>query len=330
MENIVVIGGGLMGTSAAWKLAERGAKATLIEQQDETYNHGSSFGTARIARSLGPKKDVFSYAHNVTLKETQKLVDFLNTDNSKEVHSMEDIYTTSPVSYLFHRNQYDTINKFRFKKQKKDYSRASQSTAFRKFGMTIPDNTVVVREKRLYSGSLNPEEMIHKLRLGIEKKGGTIQYNKRVTNLIKKEGHFELSILNTKTKKTSTLKTKQVVVAAGPYKVHILKDFAPYFNRVISPKKIAVSYFKIADDRYKQLTETERKNIVSGMPFFSQIGKEYFAMISKNQENGIPIFKVGGHQKRRNIHDLDKVWTDSPTKKEKNGSKNNSESICEC
>ena len=318
MENIVVIGGGLMGTSTTWKLAERGAKVTLIERQEEAYLHGSSFGTARISRSLGPKKDVFSYAHNTTVKEVGNLIDYLNTEDSKEKHAMEDIYSTSPVSYLFHRNQYDIIDSFRFKKQKRDFNRASKSSAFRKFGMTIPDNTILVRERKKYSGTLNPTELLKKLRLGIEKKGGHIKYGQEVTGLVKKDGEFEITILNTKTKKTSRLKSKKVIVAAGPYTVSILKNYAPYFNRVITPKKIAVSYLKIKDERYKQLTETEKKTIQNAFPFFSQLRKEYFAVGTKPEKNTSPTFKAGGHQKRRNIHDLDKVWTDEPRKKELN------------
>ena len=59
MENIIVIGGGLMGSSVAWKLVEQGAKVTLLEQQGKDFDHGSSFGAARISRSLGPKKIFF-------------------------------------------------------------------------------------------------------------------------------------------------------------------------------------------------------------------------------------------------------------------------------
>ena len=49
---------------------------------------------------------------------------------------------------------------------------------------------------------------------------------------------------------------------------------------------------------------------------FSQIGKEYFSMIEKLEEDGAPIIKAGFHKVRRNILDLDKVWTLAPRKKE--------------
>lgn len=317
MKDVLVIGGGLMGASAAWKLAERGAKVTMIEQQEKNYSIGSSYGTTRIARSLGPKKDVYSYVHNVTLKEVSKLVAFLNSEDPKQPHTMEDVYTTLPVTYLHPSSDRPKISKFRFKKQKNDYSKASQSSSFRKFGMTIPEDTFVVREKRQYSGSLNPTALQDKLRAGIEKKGGRIKYQHQVVGLLKKDDIFELEILDLKTKKVQHLKANKVVVAAGAYTSEILKDFAPYFNQILTPKKIALSFIKIKDTRYQELTEAEKATFQSGFPFFSQLGKQYFAMISSEENGKSPIIKAGGHQQRQNIQNLEKIWNEAPTEKDK-------------
>ena len=60
VEKTIVIGGGLIGSSTAWELSKYGEEVLLIEQQDSVYTFGSSFGEARISRSLGPKNDVFS------------------------------------------------------------------------------------------------------------------------------------------------------------------------------------------------------------------------------------------------------------------------------
>lgn len=316
MENIVVIGGGLMGTSVMWKLVEQGEKALLVDQEGKDNRNCSSFGSARIARSLGPKKDVFSYVHNQTIEEVKSLIRFLNRNKSSAKHKMEDIYSTSPVSYLYKKDQYDAINKLRYKKQRNDYRRASGDSAFRKFGVTLKDDEVLVREFRKYSGTINPAELINKLRLAIGKKKGKIKYNTKVTKLIKKGDFFELELLNLKTNKSKIIQTKKVIVAAGPYTVSVLKNFAPYFNRVITPKRVLLSYFKISDKRYQQLSETEKKSIFNAQPIFSQIKKEYFSMIERFDENNAPIFKAGGHKIRRNITDIDKVWNLEPRKKE--------------
>jgi len=315
MENIIVIGGGLMGSSVAWKLVEQGAKVTLLEQQGKDFNHGSSYGAARIARSLGPKKDIFSFVHNRTIKEVKKLIAFLNKEGKGAKHKIEDIYSTSPVSYLYTRDQYDQINKLRYKKQRKDYRRGSGDAAFRKFGVTLNPDQVMVREFRENSGTLDPHALIQKSRLAIGLKGGKIKFNQKVTRLIKKEDYFELQVLNVNTNKTKTIQAKKVVLAVGPYTVEVLKDFAPYFNRVITPKRVLVSYFKIADKRYQEISEKELENIVAAQPMFSQIGKEYFSMIER-WEKGAPIFKAGGHKIRHNIIDIDKAWNLTPRKKE--------------
>ena len=316
MENILVIGGGLMGSSVAWKLAEQDERVLLVEQQATNYTNGSSFGAARISRSLGPKKDIFSFVHNKTVKEVKDLIDFLNKNKSSQKHQMEDIYSTSPVSYIYSRDQYADINKLRYKKQRADYRRASGDAAFRKFGVTLDSDEVLVRENRKYSGTINPEELIKKLRLGIKKKGGKIKYNHKVVSLIKEEDFFEVKVVNTKTNKSKIIQAKKVVVAAGPYTVAVLKEFAPYFNRVITPKRVLLSYFKISDERYKQLTAAEIKNMLAAQPMFSQIGEQYFSMIEKIEKDGSPLFKAGGHKVRRNIIDVDKVWDFNPRKRE--------------
>ncbi len=50
VKDVVAIGGGLMGSAAAWHLAQNGRKVTLLEQQAPGYTYGSSFGKTRIAR----------------------------------------------------------------------------------------------------------------------------------------------------------------------------------------------------------------------------------------------------------------------------------------
>ena len=80
IEEIVVIGGGLMGSSTAWQLSKYNQNVLLIEQQDSIYTFGSSFGEARISRSLGPKDNIFSYLQQTSVSETQHLIDYLMKD----------------------------------------------------------------------------------------------------------------------------------------------------------------------------------------------------------------------------------------------------------
>lgn len=47
---VVVVGGGVMGSAAAWQLAARGAEVTLVEQFGPTHTRGASHGSSRIFR----------------------------------------------------------------------------------------------------------------------------------------------------------------------------------------------------------------------------------------------------------------------------------------
>ena len=87
--DIVVIGGGLMGSSTAWELSKYGQNVLLLEQQDSIYTFGSSFGEARISRSLGPKEDIFSFLQQTSIKETKGLIEYLNEGEREVLHSME-------------------------------------------------------------------------------------------------------------------------------------------------------------------------------------------------------------------------------------------------
>ncbi|WP_328664892.1 FAD-dependent oxidoreductase [Streptomyces sp. NBC_00328] len=49
-RRVVVIGGGVMGSSAAWRLAAQGDRVTLLERFPPGHDRGSSHGTSRIFR----------------------------------------------------------------------------------------------------------------------------------------------------------------------------------------------------------------------------------------------------------------------------------------
>ncbi|MFE0731494.1 FAD-dependent oxidoreductase [Streptomyces antibioticus] len=50
VRRVVVIGGGVMGSAAAWRLAARGGEVTLLERFRPGHDRGSSYGTSRIFR----------------------------------------------------------------------------------------------------------------------------------------------------------------------------------------------------------------------------------------------------------------------------------------
>lgn len=175
-----------MGSSAAWHLSNNGENVILIEQQDSVYTFGSSFGEARIARSLGPENDIFSYLHNRSVSETERLIRFLNEKEGADKHQMEDIYTTSPATYIYYESWRNTVETL-IENQSDPFEYASSAKeASQKFGMSVPDSSLVLREYKEHSGTMNPKELIKKLHTGIEYQGNEIRYNYKVFGLRKK------------------------------------------------------------------------------------------------------------------------------------------------
>ena len=308
IENIVVIGGGLMGSSTAWELSKYGENVLLIEQQDSVYTFGSSFGEARISRSLGPKNDIFSYLQQTSVSETQGSVDYLNDDATAQIHKMEDIYTTSPVTYIYYNSQLIDVEKLLDGQTDKYEYAPNAENAFEMFGMTIPDSTMVIREYKQYSGTLNPKILIAKLHDGIRKKGNRIRYNEKVTILKRVNGIYEIEITNSKTGEIEILFTKKVVAAAGPFNGSLVKEIAPYFGELITPKRLFLAFLKINSHTYESLTEEQQNRIREFYPVAYLNSEIFYSMIEKYDDQGIPILKVGGHFLRTDIDDLNTVW----------------------
>ena len=323
MENIIVIGGGLIGSSTAWELSKYGEEVLLIEQQDSVYTFGSSFGEARISRSLGPKNDIFSYLQQTSVRETQDLVDYLNKDSKLQIHQMEDIYTTSPVTYIYDKAQLNQVkNILNGQTDKYEYAPNSKK-AYEFFGMNIQDSTMVIREYKKYSGTLNPKVLISKLHDGIIKKGNRINYNENVTDLKKVNGLYEIEVTNSKTGKIKKLFSKKVVASAGPFNGNLVKGIAPYFESLISPKRLFLAFFKIKSSTYKKLNKEQINRFREFYPIAYMDSETFYSMIEKYDDHGIPIIKVGGHFLRTEIKDLSSVWQKELSMQEIKWSKEN-------
>ena len=238
IENVVIIGGGLMGSSTGWELSKNGEKVLLIERRDSIYTFGSSYGEARISRSLGPKNDIFSFLQQRCVVETKKLIVYLNESENGIRHSMDDIYRTSPVTYIRYKSQEEEVNLLLEEQEDKYEYAPDRENARMLFDMEIPDSVMIIREYKKYSGTLNPKALLSKLHKGMVYAGSNILYNEKVISLKKANTLYEIQIENTKTGKLRTILSKKVVAAAGPYNGELVEKLAPYFKRLITPKRL--------------------------------------------------------------------------------------------
>ena len=311
MEDVLVIGGGLMGSAAAWQVIQKGLSVRLIEQQDEKYTYGSSFGEARISRSLGPKNDIFSWLQQASIAETERLLSYLKDDRFR----METLFHTSPVTYIFYPSQQATVDAILEDQTDPIEVALGQMEVDRKFGMQFDEPVTVIREFKPHSGTMHPLRMIACMQEGIRKIGGRISYRHRATSIRRKGEGYEVELLDLENGEKVKVHYKKVITAAGPYTGDLLEHIAPWFKELTSIKRLALAYFKINPSIYAGLRENAYEKIQQAFPVAEFNDELFYAMVEK-WEKGAPLFKIGGHLMRKDIEDLDQVWEQALTELE--------------
>ena len=315
--DIVVIGGGLMGSSTAWQLAREGQKVLLLEMQGETYTQGSSFGDARISRSLGPPGDIWGYMHNRTVAEMKELVAYLNENG--DATGMDDVYVTSPVNYVRHISRLDGQP---WLSDQPDPIRIAKTPeeARSQFDIRLPNDAYIVREYKDYSGTINPGAVIDALHRGTTYSGGRVEYGQRVTGLTRSSSGFSMVVTSVETGELRQLDVPKVVSAAGPYTGSLLQDVAPEFDRLITPRRVFLAFFEVAPEFWDSLLPAKQQGLKDLFPAINSTlqtrASGQFSMIERYTERGTPIIKIGGHFQRTDIENLDTVWQKSLTDEE--------------
>ena len=315
--DVVVIGGGLMGSSTAWQLARDGQNVLLLEMQGETYTQGSSFGDARISRSLGPPGDIWGYMHNRTVAEMKELVAFLNENGDGT--TMDDVYVTSPVNYVRHISRLD--GQAWLSEQPDRIAMASTPAEARElFDIKLPADTYIVREYKDYSGTINPGAVIKALHRGTTHAGGRVAYGKRVTGLRRSGSGYALDVTDVETGELQRIEVPKVVSAAGPYTGSLLQDVAPDFDGLITPRRVFLAFFEVAPDFWSGLIPAQQQGLKDLFPGINSTlqtrASGSFSMIERYTDRGTPVIKIGGHFQRTEIDDLDSVWQQSLTDEE--------------
>ncbi|NRB50197.1 MAG: FAD-dependent oxidoreductase [Saprospiraceae bacterium] len=311
-DEIVVMGGGLMGSATAWQLSKQGYQVRLIEKQDSIYTQGSSFGEARIARSNNRGNDIWSYLHNRSVREVQDLVDFLDENEPEAKHVMEDIYTTSPVTYVGRTRIHDRLLAS-LERQAVKYDMATSPLEGKEmYNVELPDSVLMQREYNLHSGMINPQALIQKLHQAIRNKGGRVEYGTKIRGIEynAETDLYDLAVV--KDQQEQQIRTRKLVSALGPYTGSILKPLAPYLDTLINPQRVFLAFFRVDPKVYQTLSPEQQKKLQEFYPVINSSkgtrAGSFFSMIEYFDPEGNPIIKIGGHFQRSDIDELDQVW----------------------
>lgn len=286
-----------MGSSAAWQLAYAGNKVLLLEQQSEVYANGSSFGDARVTRSLGVKDDIFTYLKEVSVEETKKLVGYLGA-------SMNEIHTTTPVTYLYNPSQIREVEQL---EMDDDYTIAmNEAEAWEKFEMLVKDE-IVIREYKEFSGTVNPRALIKALHQGIKKCGGSIRYDSEIRSIERLAAGYRIT-LRANTGEESFIESEKLVIAAGPHNGRMLKNLLAGFSELLTPTRMFLAFFKMNGEMFAALPEEAKAKFTSGFPVAKFDDQVFYAMIEKYDQDGSPIIKVGGHNRRFELKEI--AWNE--------------------
>ncbi len=308
----MVLGGGLMGSATAWQLSKQGYRVRLIEKQDSIYTQGSSYGEARIARSNNRGNDIWSYLHNRSVQEVEELIAFLNKDLPEPIHHVEDIYTTSPVTYVGRTRIYERLLAS-LERQKVKYDMASNPAEGRDlYNVLLPESVLMQREYNLHSGTINPRALIQKLHQAVRKMGGSVEYQTKVLEVKQDSVTQRFHLLLDQQGQEQQITVSKVVSALGPYTGTTLREVAPYLDTLINPQRVFLAFFRVAPKVYRSLTVEQQQKLQDFYPVINSSkgtrSGSFFSMIEYFDSEDIPVIKIGGHFQRSAIDDLDQVW----------------------
>jgi len=312
VEEVVVIGGGLMGSATAWQLAKQGRKVQLIEKQDSVYTEGSSYGEARIARSNNRGNDIWSYLHNRSVGEVESLIAYLNEGLASPSYKIEDIYTTSAVTYVGRSRIYERLLASLERQQIKYDIATTKAEGEEKYDVLLPDSVLMQREYNLHSGTINPRALIQHLHHAITKKGSRVHYNMTVTQIACDSASNLYHLTVDENGKQRVIQAQKVVSAVGPYTGRLLKDMAPYLDTLINPQRVFLAFLKVNAAVYDSMTAVQKQKVQDYYPVINssagtRLGS-FFSMIEYYDEQNHPIIKIGGHFQRSKVADLNDIW----------------------
>lgn len=206
--DIVVIGGGAMGSATAWQLATRGREATLLEQFEPGHTNGASHGTTRNL-NLGYADPTYVGM----LSESLKLWEKLSVQSGSE-----QIARTGTVNHGNPQAQAHALTALTAAGIRVEEVSAAEASArwngirFTTSALHMPDG-----------GQLNPDLALPSFQRVATENGATVRHGVRVVEM-KVLGENQVRLVIETPSGSEVLEAQHVVVTAGAWTSYLLPE----------------------------------------------------------------------------------------------------------
>ncbi|MDI9916143.1 FAD-dependent oxidoreductase [Rhodococcus sp. IEGM 1379] len=199
--DVIVIGGGLVGSSAAWRLAKRGRSVVQLEQYGPSHKHGASHGTSRIYRQ--------AYDNHLYTGLAAEALPLW-----RELEIATDIGFLELTGAVDHGLPEAVLSKARIlvKAGIKGEILTPAEASARWPGLRF-DTTVLHHPD---AGRLHADRAITAMKAGAAFAGAEVRHDTRVLSVV--EASYGVDVITDR----ETLRTRHVVIAAGAWTVELI------------------------------------------------------------------------------------------------------------
>ncbi|WP_281444978.1 FAD-dependent oxidoreductase [Paenarthrobacter nicotinovorans] len=217
--DVVVVGGGAMGSAAAWQLSRSGRSVVLLEQFEAGHHIGASHGATRNFNTAYAEADYLDL-----LAESKTLWDELAAENGAPLLDLVGLANHGNIPKL------ELVREAHQERGIESYFMSADEAADRWRGMNFSTDVLFVPG----SGRIRSADALVALRKSAESHGAVFKYSTPVRD-IRVDGDDSVVVVTEETEYTAN----RVVVTAGAWTPKVLKDLVKLPALVVTQEQPA-------------------------------------------------------------------------------------------
>ncbi|KAL3747930.1 hypothetical protein ACJRO7_016708 [Eucalyptus globulus] len=253
--DVIVIGGGIMGSATAYQTAKRGCKTLLLEQFDLLHHLGSSHGESRTIRGTYPE----DYYTNMVL-EASELWREAESEAGYKVYTSTPQLDMGPANDASLKAVIASCQKNSFSFQILDHDEVASKFSGR---LSIPENWIAVLTE--LGGVIKPTKAVSMFQALAFRRGAVLKDNMEVKDIKRDEVRGGMVVYIATGDK---FWGRKCVVTAGAWTKKLVHSVTGH-ELPIQPLETAVWYWRIKEGHEEKFT------IKGDFPTFASYGRPY-------------------------------------------------------